>query len=151
MLQATSREAPGDQKAKQRPTGSQAGFTCLRMNQPRTTIFGQAHTIKDVLHILEPAFGAGLPRPTDEQLARKCLGYYIAACVSQGDVALLSAMTGNMYSYLRSFTISAKSCAASSVNVIAGAQKQFYVTKTISGELGDWVRKIFDLKALVET
>ena len=90
MLQATSREGPGDQKAKQRPTGSQAGFTCLRMNQPRTTIFGQAHTIKDVLHILEPAFGAGLPRPTDEQLARKCLGYYIAACVSQGDVALLS-------------------------------------------------------------
>ena len=54
-------------------------------------------------------------------------------------------------SYLRSFTISAKSCSASSVNVIAGAQKQFYVTKTIDGAMGDWVRKVLDLKALVET
>ncbi|CAE7812924.1 unnamed protein product, partial [Symbiodinium sp. CCMP2592] len=48
-----------------------------------------------------------------------------------------------------SYTIPAKSCGASSVGVVAGAQKLYYVPKTPPGGLPALVRKRLGLKAQV--
>ena len=101
------------------------------------------------MHLLEPACEAGLTRPTDEQLLRKCLGFSTARLQSATLLMVgVDRCFKNTSHILRSFTISSKSRVGSSINVIAGAQKQFYVTKAVSG-VGDWVRKILDLKALL--
>ena len=48
---------------------------------------------------------------------------------------------------MRSYTIPPKSCAASSIGVIGGAQKLYYVPKTPPGGLPALVRKQLGLKA----
>ena len=105
-----------------------------------------AHTIGDVMFLLQSAVDAGLPMPSEQQQAKKRLG-----CLSGLQwVVLRDSLLLPLMVALRSFTVNTSSCTSCSINVIAGAQKQFYVTKSIDG-VGEWVRRILNLKALANT